>query len=101
MKRDDPSVQRDRPPPTSVHVGGIELRAGSRVRLRPRNGGDILDIVLLGKTATVESIEQDYDDRIHLALVLDDDPGRDLGVMRQPAHRFFFSLEDVEPLDET
>ena len=35
-------------------------------------------------------------------VVLEEDPGRDLGMMRQPGHRFFFSPEEVEPvmLDE-
>src|SRR5205085_3289679 len=28
------------------------------------------------------------------------DPGRDLGLARQPGHRFFFSLEEVEPLTD-
>jgi hypothetical protein len=30
--------------------------------------------------------------------VLEDDPGRDLGMLRQPGHRFFFSPEEIEPL---
>ena len=29
---------------------------------------------------------------------LEDDPGRDLGMMRQPGHRFFFTPAEVEPL---
>src|SRR5262249_17803663 len=69
-----------------------------RVRLRPRKGGDILDSEFAGRTGAIESIEQDYEDRIHLAVVLDDDPGRDLGLLRLPGHRFFFSPEEVEPL---
>ncbi|MBA2239739.1 MAG: hydrogenase maturation protease [Solirubrobacterales bacterium] len=36
--------------------------------------------------------------KVHLAVVLDDDPGRDLGQARQPGHRFFFSPAEVEPL---
>ena len=43
-----------------------------------REGGDILDLALKDKTATIESIEQDMEDRIHLAVVVDDDPGSDL-----------------------
>jgi hypothetical protein len=31
-----------------------------------------------------------------VAVVLDDDPGRDLGEMRMPGHRFFFKLSEVE-----
>jgi hypothetical protein len=81
-----------------VSVGGIELKTGDRVRLRPRAGGDIFDLALAGQVAIIESIEQDYESNIHLAVVLEDDPGRDLGMMRQPGHRFFFSPEEVEPL---
>ena len=81
-----------------VAVSGLELACGDRVRLRPRAGGDILDLALAGKTASIESIEQDYEGRVHLAVLLDDDPGRDLGMLRQPGHRFFFSPDEVEPL---
>ncbi|HKX32122.1 MAG TPA: hypothetical protein VJ302_30830 [Blastocatellia bacterium] len=75
-----------------------ELKAGDQVRLRPRAGGDIFDLALAGRTATIEAIEQDYENKIHLAVVIDDDPGRDLGLLRQPGHRFFFSPEEVELL---
>ncbi len=80
-------------------VGGAGFRAGDRVRLRPRRGGDILDIALAGKVAVIEAVERDYEDRVHLAVVLEDDPGRDLGMMRQPGHRFFFTPEEVEAIE--
>jgi hypothetical protein len=88
----------DRLPLDSVIVEGVELRAGDQVRLRPRVGGDVFDLALAGRTASIESIEQDYENNIHLAVVVDDDPGKDLGLLRQPGHRFFFTPEDVEPL---
>lgn len=75
------------------------LRVGDPVRLRPREGADVIDIALRGMLATVESIEMDFEDRIHVAVVVDDDPGKDFGLMRQPGHRFFFSLDDIEPPD--
>lgn len=87
-------------PVLSVTVGGIELRVGSRVRLRPRPGGDIFDIALAGQIAIIEALEQDYEERIQLAVVLEDDPGRDMGMLRQPGHRFFFKPEEVEPVDD-
>jgi hypothetical protein len=87
----------DKAPIQSLVVGGVELRAGDTVRLRPRKGGDVFDLALAGKTATIESIEQDYDGQLQLAVVLEDDPGRDLGFLRQPGHRFFFATEEVEP----
>ncbi len=89
----------ERPALQSVVVGGVELQKGSRVLLWPRAGGDIMDIALKGKVAFVEGIEQDYEDRIHLAVTLEDDPGRDLGADRILGHRFFFSPEEIEPLD--
>jgi hypothetical protein len=57
-----------------------------------------MDMALKGKVAVIEAIERDYEDNYHLAVVLEDDPGRDLGMMRQPGHRFFFSPDEVEPL---
>jgi hypothetical protein len=54
-------------------------------------------MALAGKIAIIEAIEQDFEDHIQLAVVLDDDPGREFGMMRQPGHRFFFSPEEVEP----
>ena len=88
----------ERAPVDRVEIRGTQVRRGDRVRLRPRIGGDIFDTALEGRTALVESIEQDYENRIHLAVTIDDDPGRDLGELRQPGHRFFFSPEEVEPL---
>jgi hydrogenase maturation protease len=88
----------DKKPVEDLHIDGIEVKHGSRVRLRPKPGGDIMDIALTGKTAIVESIEQDYEGKTHLGVVVDDDPGRDIGLMRQPGHRFFFTAEEVEPL---
>jgi hypothetical protein len=82
----------------SVIIFGVEVKPGARVRLWPQKTADIMDMALKGKVAIVEAIERDFDDHVHLAVVLEDDPGRDLGMMRQPGHRFFFSLEEVEPL---
>jgi hypothetical protein len=82
----------------SVRVFGVDLKAGDRVRLWPRQGGDIFDLALTGKVATIESIEQTYEDKVQFAVVIDDDPGRDMGMLRQPGHRFFFAPEEVEPL---
>jgi hydrogenase maturation protease len=86
----------ERPAPDSVAIGGAELRAGSRVRLRPRAGGDVFDLALDGRTAVIEGIDQDLDGGLKLAVVIEDDPGADLGYARQPGHRFFFALDEVE-----
>jgi hydrogenase maturation protease len=81
-----------------LEISGVEVRAGNRVRLRPRPGGDVMDIALAGQIATIECIEQDYEGKQHVCVVLDNDPGKDMGLLRQPGHRFFFDAEEVEPL---
>ena len=88
----------DRSALESVDVEGVPVRPGDRVRLHPKAGGDIFDLALAGQTATIEAIEQDYEGRVHVAVVIDGDPGRDFGLLRQPGHRFFFAVDEVEPV---
>src|SRR3954465_1747813 len=97
MDRWDPEADRRRL--ECVHVGPAELRRGDRVRLRPLGRADIMDLALAGRAATIESIEQDYEGRVYLAVTVDDDPGKDLGALRQVGHRFFFQPDEVEPLE--
>ena len=58
-----------------------------------------MDIALDGMTATIVAIEQDYENRVHLAVTVDDDPGSDLGRDGKPGHRFFFGIDEVEPAE--
>jgi hypothetical protein len=88
----------ERPSLDRVRVGKLDLRPGDRVRLWPLGRADIMDLALEGKAATIESIEQDFEDRVYLAVTVDDDPGKDLGQQKQPGHRFYFGVEEVEPL---
>ncbi|PZR74695.1 MAG: hypothetical protein DLM52_08990, partial [Chthoniobacterales bacterium] len=62
---------------------------------------DAFDMILSGKIAIIEAIEEDVQNEVHLALVLEDDPGRELGMARQPGHRFFYGLDEVEPVAMT
>ncbi len=95
MSEFDPWAQPRR---ESVRIFGAEVRSGDRVRLWPQRRADIFDRELAGKIAIVEAIEEDFEGNVHLAVVLEEDPGRDLGMIRQPGHRFFYSPEEVEPL---
>ena len=88
----------DKAPAGSLSIAGVAVKPGNRVRLHPGKRGDVMDIALASKTAMVESIEQDYEGKFHVCVVADDDPGRDIGIMRQPGHRFFFDPEEIEPL---
>ncbi len=83
-----------------VTVGDVYLKAGDAVRIRPKVRADVMDIALAGKAAVIDAVEQDAEGKVHLALVLQDDPGRDLGHLRQPGHRFFYGVDEIEPLRE-
>jgi hydrogenase maturation protease len=85
-----------RPPPSAAENG---LSVGARVRIAPNAGGDVMDMALAGKEAVVASIERDFEGRAHVAVTLVDDPGADLGAAGFPGHRFFFSPQELEPLD--
>ncbi len=77
----------------------FDLSVGHHVRLNPKKRGDVFDLVLKGKLATILSIERDFDDRVHVAVTLMDDPGGDLGAAGFPGHRFYFSREEIEPVN--
>jgi hypothetical protein len=80
-----------------VDVGSTRLMAGSRVRLTPHKRSDSIDIFLDGRTATVAMVHRDLDDRVHIAVTLDDDPGADL--KRAYGRFFYFAPDEVHPLD--
>ena len=89
---ESPQVER-------IRVAGVQYRLGDRVRIWPLGDADIFDMALKGKTAKISAIEQDYEDRVHLAVIVDEDPGQDLGLEGKPGHRFFFRPEELEPLE--
>jgi hypothetical protein len=97
----------DYPPPESIVIAGKVVKAGDNVLLRPGRGRqgtltDAMDMMLDGKTARVEVLQQDFENRIYLVVTLDVDPGREQWDERVlPGHRFFFFPEEVEPLEET
>ena len=77
---------------------GEGLAVGDHVRLHPSRRADIMDVVLRDKIAVIESIERDFEDHVHLAVTILDDPGREFGLDRMPGHRFFFGPDEVEKL---
>jgi hydrogenase maturation protease len=76
-------------------VDAVGLPVGTRVKLRPHAGGDVFDLALAGRTAVVDVVETDMEGRVFVGVLVDDDPGRDLG---ERGHRFFFSPAEIEPL---
>jgi hypothetical protein len=82
-----------------VNVAGVDLKAGDRVRIHPKGRAGAMDIALRGKVAVIDAIEEDAEGRAHFALVLGDGPGKDLGMLQQPGHRFFYRADELEPVE--
>jgi hypothetical protein len=78
------------------HAMGIG--PGDRVLIRPKGRADVLDLALDGKSATVVSVEENFEGQVFFALAMDDDPGHDLGIEGKPGHRFFFRRDELELL---
>ena len=71
------------------------------MRLHPKVRADAFDMMLEGRMARVEMIQQDFENRMYLVVTLDDDPGREQWDERVlPGHRFFFFTDEVEPLKD-
>jgi hypothetical protein len=94
----DPDAEAAVSPDTdAVIIGGLRVRRGSRVRLRPgARRADAQDMFLAGRIAEVQAVLLDVDDNPYLAVSLADDPDSDLRV----AHgRFlYFAADEVEAL---
>ncbi len=87
----------DEPPGEErIEVDGATYERGGKLRLRPDGGADAYDLLLTGRTATIERIYVDYDDGVHLGVTIDDDPGREL--MRESGRFLFFKPHEVELL---
>jgi hypothetical protein len=86
----------DNPGEERATADGVTFERGSKVLLRPGVDRDVFDRMLDGRTATLERIYVDYDDRVHLAVTVDDDPGQDL--MRETGRYLFFFPHEVQPL---
>ena len=76
-------------------IDGILYSKGDKVKLKlGKRRSDASDIFLNGRIATIEVIHTDYDDNIHLAVTMDDDPGQDM--QRELGMYLYFIPEEVE-----
>jgi hypothetical protein len=80
----------------AVTVAGVPVANGSRVLLRPSRRADAQDLFLAGMTAVVERVYFDVDGGTHLAVVLEDDPARD--ICDVTGRFYYFAPEEIEPL---
>ena len=76
-------------------INGILYSKGDKVRLKlGQRRSDSSDILLNGKIATIEIIHTDYEDKVHIAVTMDDDPGQDM--LRDLGIYFYFNPDEVE-----
>ena len=77
-------------PGRTVLVGGVRVARGSRVRLRPGQSADVLDLALTGRTAEVDAVEEDLEGRVHVVVTLNSGEvhGRATGIQRSPFTSF-------------
>ncbi len=86
--REEPATERE------ATIAGRTFRLGDQLMLRLADRVDTYDRLLDGRTATLERIYVDYDDRVHLGVTIDDDPGQEL--MRETGRFHFFFADEVE-----
>ena len=88
-------LREDTPGELVKMIDGILYSKGDKVKLNlGKRRSDTSDIFLNGKIATIEVIHTDYDDNIHIAVTIDDDPGQDL--LRELGMYLYFSPEEIE-----
>jgi hypothetical protein len=85
----------DRPGELVKMINGVLYSKGDKVQLTlGKKRSDSSDIFLDGRIATIEVIHTDYDDNIHIAVTMDDDPGQDL--QREIGLYLYFSPSEIE-----
>jgi hypothetical protein len=89
-----PGGADDNPGEARATVDGVTFERGAKLVLRPGTDRDLFDRMLDGRTATLERIYVGYDDRVYLAVTVDDDPGQEL--MRETGRYLFFFAGEVE-----
>lgn len=74
------------------------LEVGDKVRLRPkRQRSDAQDVLLAGRTATIEAVRQDVDGQEYLAVTIDEDPAAELHRWKGGFH--YYRIDELEPLE--
>ena len=88
-------LREDTPGESVKMIDGVLHSKGDKVKLNlGKRRSDTSDIFLNGKIATIEVIHTDYDGNIHIAVTIDDDPGRDM--LRDLGMYLYFSPEEIE-----
>jgi hypothetical protein len=84
----------DVPGEEQVVMDDVTYRRGDKAILRLGTRSDPYDKMLDGRTATIERIYFDYEDKLYFGVTVDDDPGQEL--MRDTGRFLFFFLGELE-----
>lgn len=88
-------LREDTPGEVVKMIDSVLYSKGDKIKLNlGKRRSDSSDIFLNGRIATIEVIHTDYEDKIHFAVTIDDDPGQDL--QRELGMYLYFSPEEVE-----
>jgi hypothetical protein len=91
--RDDVAVDPDL---DSVIITGVPVAKGSLVRLRPSRRADAQDLFFADQIARVAAVITDFDDNVHVAVVLVDDPAADLHDWY--GRYLYFAPDELQPV---
>jgi hypothetical protein len=92
---DDASVNPDT---DTVTIGGVPVAKGGKVVLRPgARRSDAQDMFLAGKVADVQAVFHDLEDKMFLAVTLEEDPNADLQI--EHGRFLYFTPDEVEAVE--
>ncbi|MEA2501410.1 MAG: hypothetical protein QOD01_1521 [Actinomycetota bacterium] len=91
----DPSVNPDK---DTVTIGGVLVAKGDKVVLRPgTRRSDAQDMFLAGKVADVQAVFHDLEDKMFLAVTLEEDINADIQI--EHGRFLYFSPDEVEAVE--
>jgi hypothetical protein len=90
-----PNVRGDQPGETSKIINDVHYHKGDKVKLiLGKRRSDAIDLLMNNKIVTIEIIYTDYEDNIHIAVTLDDDPGQEM--KRELGLYSYYAPDEVE-----
>jgi hypothetical protein len=82
------------PDRATVQAAGGLVGKGARVRLAPKRRADSMDMFLAGRTAIVEAVHRDVEDRVYVAVSVEEDEAADLHACYR--RFYYFYPEEIE-----
>ena len=74
------------------------MSKGERVRIAPTRQADSMDLFLAGRIGKVHSVHHDLDDRVYVAVTVEDDPAAEM--YGSHSRYFYFAPDELELLEQ-